>query len=375
MNTKPWLLAPLCIGLHGLAVAQTDAALLQQQLQARDAQIRSLLQRVEALEQRLGGGSASAGAAASPGAPPATVQAAPAAAPQPSVPASASGGSIAEDETARALERALVREGGFVLPPKAIELEPRFQTTYRGTRGAGIVISPSGPQVAERSTDRYRHEATLGLRMGLPWSSQLEVRVPYVATRSSSVAAAANVSESDRGRGLGDVEVQLTRQLLAGRGAAPALLGSLVWIPATADYDLARPSPGSGFSSLTAGLTAVKRQDPLVFVGGVSYSAVRARTFAGSRIDPGDVFGLRLATLLAASPETSLRTGLDLSRSAQIRVNGQKVAGSDTLSGVVELGLSSLLSKNALIDFTLGFGITPDAPNLRVGLSLPIRFD
>jgi hypothetical protein len=112
-----------------------------------------------------------------------------------------------------------------------------------------------------------------------------------------------------------------------------------------------------------------------VFFGGISYTDVRSRTYAGNTIRPGNGFGMRVGTLLAASPETSLRAGLNLSHFGKIKINGLATSGSDSLSGVVELGLSSLVSKNTLIDVSIGFGITPDAPKLRLGVSLPIRFN
>lgn len=45
----------------------------------------------------------------------------------------------------------------------------------------------------------------------------------------------AGVSRSTHSRSVVDVQVELTRQLHAGRGAAPALLGLLAWVPASGD--------------------------------------------------------------------------------------------------------------------------------------------
>jgi|GEM_PF-2242205 len=255
------------------------------------------------------------------------------------------------------------------------EVEPRFQYTYNGARGLEIVQTAAGAQITVRSTNQHRIEATLGLRMGLPWSSQLEIRVPYISARNNTLAAAVGFAESERSSGLGDAELQFTKQFATERAARPALLGALSWKPATGDFQLGQPSPGSGCASVQAGLTAVKRQDPLVFFGGISYTDMRARTYAGNRISPGNGFGFRVDTLLAASPETSLRAGLDLSHFGRTKINGQPSAGSQLLSGIVELGLSSLVSKNALINLNVGFGVTPDAPKLRLGVSLPIRFN
>jgi hypothetical protein len=133
-------------------------------------------------------------------------------------------------------------------------------------------------------------------------------------------------------------------------------------------------SVGSGFPSLQAAVTAVKRQDPVVFFTGVSYTAFRTRAFDGSDVRPGNGIGLRFGAILAASPETSLRAGLDLNRNQATRLNGRSVPGSDAMSAIVELGLSTLVYPNTLLDLSVGFGVTPDAPDLRIGVALPIRF-
>ena len=60
--------------------------------------------------------------------------------------------------------------------------------------------------------------------------------------------------------------------------------------------------------ALQFGITASKRQDPLVLFGSVSYIANlgTAHLRSGSRVNAGDVFGGRLGAFLAATPDTSL---------------------------------------------------------------------
>jgi hypothetical protein len=125
---------------------------------------------------------------------------------------------------------------------------------------------------------------------------------------------------------------------------------------------------------LQGALTAVKRQDPLVFIGSVSYAANRERMRAGSNVDPGDSVGFKGAALLAASPETSLRAGFDVSRFSRTKVDGVALTGTDATVAVLELGMASLLNARTLLDLQLGVGITPEAPDFRLRISLPIRF-
>jgi hypothetical protein len=360
--------ARLFLLLLSLAVAGEARA---QVPDTRDALIDELRQRIEALEKRLEKPaplppSAPVAPAPAPAAPPA-----PAAKPVPTP--SASVEQAREDEGARALERTLVREGGLVLPKGSVEFEPRVQYTYRGSEGLRIATVGGVPRVVDQDVKRNELEASVGLRIGLPWSLQAEARLPYAWLRETRATSSA-LSESDRASGWGDLELGLTKQLLVADRGRLGVLGSLNWKSVTGHHELGRLSAGSGFPLLQAALTAVKREDPLVFFGTASYTRIFERDRSGADVDPGDAIGIKAGTLLAASPETSLRTAIDLTRFGRTHVGGSAVPGSDATVGILELGLSTLLTRRTLLDVNLGIGITPDAPDFRVRLAVPIRF-
>src|SRR5919106_192044 len=123
---------------------------------ARDALIQELRQRIEALEKK------PAGQPALP-TPPAAAPRPSAAAPTPTESEEAG----REDEGGRALERTLVREGGLVLPRGLIEVEPRFQYTYRGTQGLNLVTVSGVAQVAQQDVRTDTFEASVAIRGGL----------------------------------------------------------------------------------------------------------------------------------------------------------------------------------------------------------------
>src|SRR5919197_4421927 len=143
----------------------------------RDAQSHELQNRIESLERRLE-------QQAQPPAQQPTPQ--PAAPPRPPTPAQKQAATPAtgpaEEETARALERTLVREGGLVLPRGLYELEPRLRYSYQGKEGLGVTSITGTAQVAQEVTRRDTWEASLGFRMGLPYAWQFEMRIPYVVT-------------------------------------------------------------------------------------------------------------------------------------------------------------------------------------------------
>lgn len=338
------------VALSGQACAQADE---------REALIQDLRQRIEALEKKLQGQPA-------PPPQPGVAPKPPAAPPKPS----ASEEAAVADEGARALERTLVREGGLVLPRGVIEVEPRLQYSYRGIQGLNLATLNGAAQVVQQDLRANTFEASLAIRAGLPASFQAEVRLPYVWIDQNR--AIGSGSETERVSGWGDVELSLSKQLATARRGG--LLGALAWKTASGENEVGRVSPGSGFSSLQAALTAVTREDPLVFFVTPSYTWVLERERSGVDVDPGDGIGLRAGTVLAASPETSLRATFELSRFARTRIAGADVAGSDATVGILELGLAKVLTRRTLLDVSLGIGLTPDAPDFRVRLALPIRF-
>lgn len=327
-------------------------------VQERDALIQELRQRIEALEKNL---------AEKPAPPPPAIPRPPSAAPKPS----ASEEAGREDEGGRALERTLVREGGLVLPRGVIEVEARLQYTYRGSEGLNLVTVGGVPSVAPQDLRRDELEASVAIRAGLRGSFQVDARLPYVWIDQNRATFSA-VTESERVSGWGDVELGISKQLASQRRGG--LLGSLVWKSASGQHELGRPSPGSGFHQLQAAVTAVAREDPVVFFLSPSYSWIFEREKNGSDVNPGDAIGLKAGTLLAASPETSLRASFELSRAGRTRIAGAAVPGSDTTIGIFEFGLAKLLTRRTLLDVQLGIGLTPDAPDFRLRVALPIRY-
>lgn len=279
----------------------------------------------------------------------------------------------APEEGERALERALTRQSVFVLPKGAYELEPGMEYTYRASDALEIVNTSGVPQVARQDVKRDRLETRLTLRAGLAHESHVEIRVPYVFLRTDR-STADQFEQTTNETGWGDLQLAFTKQLSEERPARPGVLASVTWRAPTGDFRLGEPSKGSGFHALQGALTLVKRQDPLVFFGTASYTAVLERSHDGAEIDPGDPFGLKLGTVLAASPRTAIRGGFELSRGGRTRINGVAIPGSDAAVATLQFGLATLLSRRSLLDLQLSVGVTPDSPDFALAVSVPMRF-
>ena len=94
----------------------------------------------------------------------------------------------------------------------------------------------------------------------------------------------------------------------------------------------------------------------------------------GGDLDAADVVGTSFGAALAASPATSLAASLNLGFTGKSKLNGATVSGTDQTVGIFELGATTVLTRNLLVNATIGFGITQGTPDFVLGLALPIQF-
>src|SRR5690606_17196933 len=281
---------------------------------------------------------------------------------------------VDEDEIDRALERTLVQSGALLLPLGQAEVEPYFSYTRDESAASMVVFAENGLSVGADVKIR-RNEFVSGqtLRFGMPFDSQVEFGFPYQMVDQSMVAST-STGGSDAvdgfGRGMGDISIGVAKTLVRENGGWwPDLVGRITWDTATGGTRSNAVALGGGFNELRGSLSAVKRQDPLAFVGGVSYET----TFEKDDVKPGDELGFTIGTILAASPGTSLRLALDQRFVDTAEVDGRGVDGSDFVSATATLGASVVLGPGVLLDVAADIGLTDDAPDYGARASLPIR--
>jgi hypothetical protein len=255
-----------------------------------------------------------------------------------------------DEEMERALERTLVREGALVLPPWTFELTPQLSYAHWD--------SVQDPYI------RNSYSAELSFRMGLPWTSQVTVSLPYVWDEGRESSSSSS--------GLSDAGVLLSKELLIDDGGwVPNLVGSVGWTSPTSRGSAFTPIPYvSGFQ---AGFTASKRVDPLVVFLGASYFSSASRDISLS--NPSDVAGLRVGASLAISPSTSITTGFNVAYLTNPHFTTDFVMpNSDRVLSTVDVGFSTIVWTRTLLNVTAQFGVTGHVPDVRVITSLPIRF-
>lgn len=275
------------------------------------------------------------------------------------------------NEDDRALERTLVQTGGLLLPPYVMEVVP--YVTYTNNGNDGMRITDGG---ALASADVRLDSAEFGVtgRVGLPWDFQAEITLPYVLAHQTTSLDGIATSDQ-RGNGVGDIQLALRHQLVNAHDWVPNILAGVEWKSASGDSasSSTKLATGSGYESVTANVTFVKTQDPLVFVGTLGYTNTLSARINGLDVDPGNSYQVKFGTVLAVSPESSLRVALDNNFISKTSVDSRHVAGSDRVSSVLELGLGTSLNRHVLLDVQVGIGITQDAPDLQIGMALAYR--
>lgn len=270
----------------------------------------------------------------------------------------------------RALERTLIRTGALLLPKGQFEVEPSLFYIRNEQQSASLIAG-----AVEKLNDDLVSLA-VQLRVGLPLDTQLEFNVPYSRVSEESVTeinfqpvlgSRTTASHS----GMDDVSLGVAKTLMVERDGRPNLIARLTWDSDSGDTrSNISGVGGSGFNEARISLAATRRQDPLVFLGGLSYQ----KSFEKNGVEPGDEIGLSVGAVLAASPDTSLRLVLDQTFVNDSKLQGQAVEGSETVVAVLTLGASSIIGAGRFLDFNIQAGLTDAAVDYAFGISLTMRF-
>jgi hypothetical protein len=280
-----------------------------------------------------------------------------------------------EEEAERALERTLTAEGALLLPYGQVEVEPSFSYTRRHANVPALATLNGVTVPVNQEVRDNEFQPSVFARVGLPFDAQLEANVPYQIIEQEQVTNVGGVARDARsatGSGNGDFSVGLAKTVLREKNWWPDLIARVTWNTPTGQAQDNRVTLGGGFNEIVGEVVALKRQDPLAFVTGASYQKTLNQVRG---IEPGNQAEFFLETFLATSPNTSLQISLDQTFADDVKIKGHKIKDSDQVSSTLNLGISSILARNVLLQLVGGVGLTPDAPDYSVTVSLPIRFD
>ncbi len=260
-----------------------------------------------------------------------------------------------------------------------IEFQPSFTYTRSENDEAIFVntIDEEGNEsddfITKRKVRRDILNTSFAMRAGLPFNSQLELSIPYQYVDGSTISELpANVNRDDEKNsdsGQGDIRVGLAKTLLREDGWWPDIIGRVTWDSATGEDDIGGLS--NGFHEAIGSLTFLKRQDPLVFISSAGYQKV----FEKDDFKPGDQLDFSIGVVLAASPETSLSFFLSQSLVNESETGNEKIQGSDENLGTLSIGASSVIGRGIFVNLSVDIGLTDDASDYSVGLSMTKRFN
>ncbi|NND37048.1 MAG: hypothetical protein HKN81_07925 [Gammaproteobacteria bacterium] len=272
----------------------------------------------------------------------------------------------------RALERTLVQAGALLLPGGAIELVPQLSVTVSEFDFPVTADFGSGIESASVNVERGEVDASLTARFGLPFDSQFEISLPYLWVNEEtqlSIGGLPFEETEQTGSGTGDITLAFSKTLLREKGIWPDIVGSIAWGSGGGDETDDGVFLGSGFESIGGSLSVVKRQDPLALLFSVGYRGIRE----SGEIAPGDELILSFGAALAVSPESSLFGSITQRSRTWTKISGDEVVGSDIDAVALNFGLSTILTRGALLTLFSEIGLSADAPEYSLGFTLPIR--
>lgn len=261
-------------------------------------------------------------------------------------------------------------------------------------------------------TKSHQLTSDVDVRYGLTSRINVDVDVPYVYRTSSFIVggaggAASSLSDaSGTSHALGDVNFGIYYQFLKETQNLPDVVGSLrVKTPSgTSPFgiklrqidpnntNLVAPDTlptGTGFWSITAGMSVLKTYDPIVLFGSLSYTYNVARSFADissvvgqtqpAKVKLGDIVQIGGGVALAFSERDSASIAYTLAFEPETKTRApgdvwQKVPGSQTSASTLSFGLNHVFNKHLTMNASVAVGLTPDAPNFVVGVRFPYTF-
>lgn len=305
----------------------------------------------------------------------------------------------------------IFEQPGVLTQPGKWIVEPSLQYAHSSSNRVALVGYTIIPailigliDVREVKSDSFI--GALTVRRGITNRFELETKIPYVyrtdtsVERPVSLGSGADQAFDADGHGLGDIEFTGRYQLNDGGTEDPYYIASLRLKTRTGkdpfEVEVDRTvrgvtgggiqtemPTGSGFYTLTPGLTVLVPSDPVVFFGGVSYQYSFKRNGVKQKTDkedldlgevqPGGAFGFNFGMGLALNERSSFSIGYDHLSVGKVKVNGRTQPNSvRTQLGTLLLGYSYRLNSGRTINLSLGAGLTNDTPDLQLTLRMPL---
>lgn len=297
------------------------------------------------------------------------------------------------EEKKKPAEPILLEKGGVLLPSGTFVIEPGLQYSHFSRHrisisGFTILDALIIGELSVSDIKRDIIQPYLTARLGITNRFEMEAKVPYVYRYDREIKGPGTTEESETtvdGYGLGDIEGAFAYHLIMARDSMPDVVVNLRVKSHTgrSPYSLDKDEQGkvkelptgNGHLGVSGGLTIVKVNDPAVFFASAGYYWNVKKDFENvGTIDPGDSVEYSMGIAYALSEKLSLSTSYQQRFTAKTTHNDKKLAGTFVNSASIFFGGSYALSKRSNLNVSIGTGLTLDAPDVQVTVSLPIRF-
>jgi hypothetical protein len=327
-------------------------------------------------------------------------------APPEATPAPAPQGPVGEappESTQTSTVDALPEGQNALLGAGRLVIEPSFEFSRTSGnrlvfRGVEIVTGIQIGLIEANDTARNTLSSSVALRYALTDRLEVEARIPYVyrddrvttlSQNSTTTTQTFNLNGSD----IGDVELSARYQLTQGRNGGPIFVAGarVKSTTGTGPFDVERDTQGvaaelatgSGFWSVQGSISVLYPTDPAVLFANVSYMYNAPDTIDQTygavtvgEVDPGDSIGFGFGFGFAMNPRFS--TSLGYSHSyvlpTETELNGTVQESTELQVGSMQMGLSFRASERLTLSAGVDFGVTDDAPDVRVSFRAPYRW-
>lgn len=289
--------------------------------------------------------------------------------------------------------------GGVLTSQGSLVLEPSIEYSHSSRNrvaleGFTIIPAITIGMIDIREVNRDSIIPALSLRYGITNRLEAEGKVPYVfrdddtRTRPIGISSVTDEVFTADGQGIGDLEFALHYQINRGLGGWPFFIGNFRAKPPTGkgpfDVDVDPNTglqielpTGSGFWAFQPSLTVLYPSDPAVFFANASYLwniSDKIGNGVGT-IDPGDAIGFNFGMGFGINQRSSFSLAYDHSIVGKTKQNGKGITGSNANVGSFVVGFTHVLTDVSAVNINLSIGVTDDAPDVRMTLRIPLRFN
>jgi hypothetical protein len=323
---------------------------------------------------------------------------------------------FAEEKNPRKVEPGIIVEkGASLVGRRNLVIEPGFQYTHISAYNLDVTGYNVLPAlvVGVIQVEKIRRDVltpSLGIRLGLSKEFDLNLKIPYI-TRYDSYAYGMpenRVSDDLDEKGLGDIEGGFLVHLIKEKGARPLILAGINIKSRTGKdpYELSpskkigEESPGttiptelplgSGHWGIETSLTLVKTADPAVLFAKIGYFDHMKRAHVlyyetnedkdekipvYGTVDPSNSINCSFGFAYALSDKFALSTAYEQKLFSKSKINGRSIPETDTTVASLILGGTYVIADNISLSLSVNIGLTPDSPDVAVGIKLPIRYN